>query len=306
MTYTRLLAILPLVILITGNCAKQDDEAEIRDLLESSWYVADGALRNHDDSTNIPSINEAGPCAFIDTIPYVRWARWIERPVIREYDIIVVGDSADVTIRAFFNGTPPQYGFFVCNNPVGPIYQRAIGDSLIRKVKLYRDSNSRWHISSLTIADIYTHGTANPVSISEIVATVESRQYEFRVDNANTYFERHELPIFYPDDTVEVMVTCTALDDSTWAFLHHGAGHRPGVGHHIRQPLFRENTTTFTRTWIIAADSIIVLPAVRHSAVDVLGWQTLFGTGEATYYSRAWCLPYIVLQPGQDPPEGEE
>jgi hypothetical protein len=305
MRCTRLLMTLPLIVLFTGNCTKQDDETAIRDILELSWYVGDGALQNYDDSTHIPS-SAVSPLLVADTIPYVRWARWIERPVVREYDIVVVGDSADVTIRAFLDGLPPEYGFFVNNDPMGPVYQRTIGDNLIRKVKLYRTDDSRWRISSLTVADVYTDGTAYPVTINEIIATVESRQYEFRVDNANTYFEKHELPIFYPNDTVEVTVTCTALDDSTWAFLHHGAGHRPGLGYHIRQPFFRENTITFTRTWVIASDSIVVLPAVRHSAVDVLGWQTLFGSGDATYYSRAWCLPYIVLQPGQDIPEDEE
>ena len=57
---------------------------------------------------------------------------------------------------------------------------------------------------------------------------------------------------------------------------------------------------------IIADDSIIVTPAVRHTATDVLGWQTLFGDSSATYYARAWCLPYIVMQSGETIPEDLE
>lgn len=305
MNYTRLILILPLLLVFSISCTKQDDESLIRDLLESSWYVASGALQNHDDGTNEPR-GMSSSLALVDTVPYVRWVRWIERPVVREYDIIVNGDSADVTIRAYFQGTPPGYGLFVNNDPLEPIYQRAISDSVVRRVKLWRNEGNRWRLASLTVADIYTENTPNTVTIHEIRAYVAGRDYEFIVDDANTFFERNELPIFYPQDTVQVTVTCSAQNDSTWAFHHHGTGHRPGIGHHIRQPFYRVSTNEFTRTWVIAHDSIIATPAVRHSAVDVLGWQTLFGGDSATYYSRAWCLPYIVLQPGEEIPDDEE
>ena len=71
MKYTRLLMMLPLIALFMENCTKQDDETVIRDLLESSWYVADGALQNYDDSTHIPS-SAVSTLLLIDTIPYVR------------------------------------------------------------------------------------------------------------------------------------------------------------------------------------------------------------------------------------------
>jgi hypothetical protein len=305
MNYIRLISILPLLLLFSISCTKQDDESLIRDLLESSWYVASGALQNHDDGTNEPRGMSSSP-ALVDTIPYVRWVRWIERPVVRAYDIIVNGDSADVTIRAYFQGAPPGYGLFVNNDPLEPIYQRAISDSVVRRVKLWRDEDDHWRLASLTVADIYTENTPNAVTIHEIRAYVASRDYEFIVDDANTFFEKDELPIFYPQDTVQVSITCSAQNDSTWAFHHHGTGHRPGIGHHIRQPFYRVSTNEFTRTWVIAHDTIIATPAVRHSAVDVLGWQTLFGADSATCYSRTWCLPYIVLQPGEEIPGDEE
>jgi hypothetical protein len=226
--------------------------------------------------------------------------------VIREYDIVLFDDSADVTIRAYFHGAAPGYGFFVNNDLLQPVYQRTIADSVIRRVKLWRDGNNRWRLGSLTVADVSTANTVHPVMINEIRASVASRDHEFVVDDANTYFEKNELPIFYPNDTVEVMVTCSAEGDSTWAFHHHGTGHRPGIGYHIRQPFYRENTDTFQHTWVIADDSILATPSVRHSLVDALGWQTLFSDGDATYYARAWCLPYIVIQPGEEIPDDEE
>ena len=305
MRYAKIL-ILPLLIAIfVIGCAKESDEDAIQALLESSWFVGDGAIQSADDSTDVPeSFNGAGLLA--DTIAYVHWVRWIERPVTREFYVVVNGDSADVTITAYFHGAPPGYGLFVNNDPFGPVYQRVISDSVMRKVKLYRDDNNHWHIVSLTVADIYTPDTDFPVTITEIKAAVASRDYEWICNSADTYFEKDELPIFYPSDTVEVTVTCSAVDDSTWAFLHHGAGHRPGHGIHIRQPFYRDNVTTFSRTWVIADDNIISTPAVRHSAIDVLGWQTLFGDSTATYYARAWCLPYIVMEPGEELPDDEE
>jgi hypothetical protein len=238
-----------------------------------------------------------------DSIPWVRWVRWIERPVSREFSIYVHGDSADVTITAYFYGDPPGYGLFVVNDPLNPVFQRSISDSVIRKVKLYRDSDDKWRIASVTVADVHTVGTDHPVTIHEIRARVESRNYEFVVNDPETYFSKEQLPRFFPSDTIDVTITCSAQDDSTWAFLHHGTGHRPGVGIHIRQPFYRDDVTSFSRVWIIAEDSIINTPSVRHSAVDVLGWQTLFGDSTQTYYSRAWCLPYIVIEPGQEIPQ---
>ncbi len=304
MKYAKVILSLIIVAIFAISCAKKDDETEIQSLLESSWYVGDGAVQTQDDSTNTPK-GIGGMQILTDTIGYVRWVRWIQRPVTREFDIVINGDSAFVTITAYFQGDPPGYGLFVNNDPSGAVYQRSIADSVIRRVKLYRDENGKWRIASLTVADIYTVGTDHPVTITEIRAKVASRNYEWVVNSPDTYFEKDQLPIFYPSDTVEVTVTCSCQADSTWAFLHHGHGHRPGVGHPHRDPFYRENTTTFTRTWVIADDSVITTPAVRHSATDVLGWQTLWGDSTATYYSRAWCIPYIVKTPQEEIPSDE-
>lgn len=302
MKYAKLFMPLLLIAVFVISCARESDEDAIQSLLETSWYVGDGAVKTADDSTNIPQ-GSADFGVLAETIPWVRWVRWIERPVPREYDIYVYGDSADVTITAYFHGDPPGYGLFVVNDPFNPVFQRAISDSVTRKVKLYKDTEGKWRIARITVADIHTVGTDHPVTITEIRARVENRNYEFVVNSTETYFAKTELPTFHPSDTVVVTVTCSAGGDSTWAFLHHGTGHRPGIGVHIRQPFYRDNVTMFSRTWIIAEDSVINTPAVRHSAVDVLGWQTLFGDSLETYYSRAWCLPYIVLEQGQEVPQ---
>jgi len=307
MKYARLWTLLPLAILIIAACGK-NEEAEIQAFLEKSPYVGEGTLQSADDSTGTPKALFSWNMP-TDTIRYVKWVRWIQRPIDWEFKIDIHGDSANVTITAYFHGAPPGYGFFVNNDTLGPIYTRTISDSVIRKVKLYKSTtDDKWHITSITVADIHTAGTQHPVTITEIRAKVASRNYEFVVNDPNKYFTKDSLPTFLPNDTVEVTVICSAQGDSTWAFLHHGAGHKPGVGlkRHWRQPFYRENMTTFKRTWIIADDSVLVTPAVRHAAVDVVGWQTLFGDSTATYYARAWGLPYIVKKTNEQIPSDEE
>lgn len=308
MNYEKVLLLIVIAGALITGCAK-NEEAEVQDFLDRCWFIG-GEVRTSDDSTSTPQGSISGPILALDTFPfYVKWARFIERPVERHYEIDVVGDSAFVTMTAYFKGTPPGYGFFVTNDsPVGsgPVMVREITDSVVRKIKCFRN-DAGWHLASLTVADIYTVGATYPVTINKIEVRVGGNLV-FSVDNPNTYFTKDQLPTFKPSDTVEVMVYCAASGDSTWAFLHHGAGHKPGVGlkRHWRQPFYRENTTTFKRTWIIANDSILVTPAVRHSAVDVLGWQTLFGDATTTYYSRAWGIPYIVKDPDDTLPDDTE
>ncbi|MEO0136416.1 MAG: hypothetical protein ABIL40_09635 [candidate division WOR-3 bacterium] len=305
--FKAILALVSAGVLIIG-CGRKDDEAEITELLDRSWFIG-GEVQTSDDSTATPQLINKNPQITGDTFPfYVKWVRFIERPVERHYDIEVVGDSAFVIMTAYLKGTPPNYGFFVKNDTTHPtlVHKRTITDSIVRRIKCFRDDTG-WHIASITVADIYTAGAQHPVTINKVEVRVGGNLV-FSVDDPNTYFTKAQLPTFKPYDTVEVTVYCQAEGDSTWAFLHHGAGHRPGVGlrRHWRQPFYRENTTTFTRTWYIADDSIINTPAVRHSAIDVIGWATLFGDSTATYYSHAWGIPYIIKNPEDTLPGDSE
>lgn len=298
MRYVRVLMLFTFIAAFVIGCAGLSDEDKIQELLENSSYVGEGALQAANDSTDVPQ-GPSGSYFRADTFPAdVHWVRWIELPLTVVYNIVVTGDSADVTITTYFHGEPPGYGLFVINELSGPIWQRTLADSVIRKIKLYKDASDDWHILSLTAAHMWTVGLAltNPISITEVRARVDSRNYEFVITSPNTYFKKDELPTFLPNDTIEVTVTLNVTGDSSWAFLHHGAGHKPGVGltRHHRDPFYRDNTSTFSRTWYIADDSIVTTPAVRHAAVDVIIWEALFGDSTAIYQARAWGLPYIV------------
>ncbi len=298
-------------VLITGCAA--NDEADIQALLENSQYVAEGALRTLDDETNQPEAPTSSPLFQMDTFPLgVKFARHVVTPITWTFEILAEGDSADATIRAYFYGNPNdasdmfQYGFYV-QNTLGN-FNYAMADSALRRVKLYRDDTG-WHILSLTAAEVHTTGIDNPISISQIKARVESRNYEFIIDDPNAFFTKDELPTFLPDDTVDVTVTLSSTlspgDDSSWVFFHHGVGHKPGFGltKRYRDALYRENTFTFKRTWHIADDSVEY--GVRHCGFVAERWGTLFGDSTNTYYARAWALPYIVKAPDQDIPADE-
>lgn len=157
---------------------------------------------------------------------------------------------------------------------------------------------------SITAGDFKTVNAACPITITEIKAEVNrtTGKYIWSLTDPNKLLTKSELPTFYPSDTVTVTVTVSVTGDSSWAFLHHAVRHTAG-GIHIRDPFYKVNTNTFRRTWVIASDvSGVILPVVRHSAIDIIGWQTLWGRTNGTYYCRAWALPYIVKNTGQSDP----
>ncbi len=134
MNYVKVLFFFVLAGVLLIGCAK-NDKAEVQEFLDRCWF-AGGEVQSADDSTNVPKGMNSGPGLATDTFPfYVKWVRFIERPVDRHYEIDVVGDSAFVTMTAYFKGTPPGYGFFVANDsPVGsgPVMVREITDSVKR------------------------------------------------------------------------------------------------------------------------------------------------------------------------------
>ena len=303
MKSVKMLAFLMLLTIFIVGCIKESDEDQIRELLETSQYIGDGVGRSFNDSTNVPQGPSGSYSLAVDTFPSdVRWVRWVETPITTIYNIVVEGDSADVTITKYIHGEPPGYGLYVINDLSGPIWQHSIIDSAVRKIKLYNDGDG-WHILSLTAGDLFSVGYKNSINITEITAEVESRGYVWSINSSDAYYTKDELPTFEPSDTIDVTVTISIPGgDSCWSFLHHGAGHKPGFGlrRHHRDPFYRDDTYTFSRTWQIADDSVTY--GVRHAAVDVIIWGAIFGDSTASYYARAWAMPYIVKAPGQDIP----
>lgn len=289
------LFILAFIFILTG-CEKDNDVDLIKQLLDDSQYTAEGTTAVTDDSSSTPSEEKSAD----SIIPWVRWVRRIERPVARHIEVDVNGDSAVATITALLTGTPPNFGFFVRNQiDTALIYRRAISDSTRRQVKLYKEPTG-WRIVAITVCNMHTVNGYAPISINEVKAEVQNRNYVFRLTDPAKFLPKESLPIFLPSDTIKVTVNVAVAGDSSWAFLHHGR--RPIGGIHIRQPFFKFGTNTFSRTWIIPEEAVTP-PAVRHSAFDIIGWQTLYGDSTATYSSSAWGLPYIVKNTSDEIPE---
>ncbi|HIE05720.1 MAG TPA: hypothetical protein EYP58_02855 [bacterium (Candidatus Stahlbacteria)] len=295
--------------LVLTGCQPESDEALIRDLLNNSQYTQEGTgfQKENDDTTNL-EVAQMNPGFFdLETIPFVRFGRWIVRPVPHHIEVDVNGDTAWATITAEAHGW-----FYVLNEsiPGAPVHRREFYDSLARTVYLEKDENG-WHIVSITPVKLWTKDGLNDINILEVSAVARPSGEEFHLYNGDSLLTKDQLPTFAPNDTVAVTVRAEmpasgAQADSVWAFLHHGRHPRAGHHIHIRDPFYKVSTFEFEREWIIADDSIVKTPALRHSAIDFIAWSTLWGDSSATYYAAAWGLPYIVKLSGEETPPDTE
>lgn len=272
----------------------EDDDA-INNLLLSSGYTDTTSFLNDNTSTPYASFGLISGTK-TDTFPTaVRWARSIDR-VTRTVDISY--DSSNTVALA--RVTLDFYGhIYVDNTDDGLLNPNAdtMHDRGRRLVRL-RKVNNRWLIWGVTPLEIATVDPPYNVLIDRVVVSgCDNGPIEILPSEMSSARLRENLPVFNPGDTAVITVYCRTDDgDSTWAFLHRWLYRLPR--HHVRWPLYRENATTFVRSWEIAGDSIpfYLLPAVRHASVDVVAWNTLFGDSAALYAARIWCLPYIVTR----------
>lgn len=299
--------LLPLLVLFTAvllaacgktNPAETDtaaDDAVINNLLQYSGYTDTTSFINDNTTTPYASAGFLGG-AKADTFPLaVKWARrinQISRTVTISYDSSYTVALARITLDFYGN-------IFVDNTDDGLMNPNVdtLRDRGHRLVQL-RKVNDRWRIWGVTPLEIATVDPPYKVVIDRVVVSgCGNGPVEILPAEMSSARLRENLPIFSPGDTAVVTVYCrTDGADSTWAFLHRWIYRLPR--HHLRWPLFRDNATTFVRSWPIAADSIppLGLPAVRHASVDVLAWNTLFGDSSAAYSARIWCLPYVVTR----------
>jgi len=298
MIHKRLIPICGLLLFIMG-CPRKDEEAKISDLLSSSPYVISSDGLVFDDASKTPKSPEMNLFT-AESVPFVRFVRWINRPVERHYEIDVSGDSAHVTMTANVTGK-----FYVLNTPGGDVYTRDIADSAYRaQIDLYKD-NTGWHIARISPLQIYTYGAETPIKIKEVKAEVASRNYTFILTDPTNPLTKEELPTFLPNDTVIVTVKVEVTGDSCWVILHHGRYRKAPRIHH--RDWFLKEGDSFTGTWYIADDSVVT-PGVRYAAIDVMTWQTLWGDSTVTKATEmVWSLPYIVKEENEPlPPDTEE
>lgn len=294
---------------LTVGCGTQNqgnNEEAIRTLLGTSEYTDDNQSGASDDESSEPRRDGFEPRDVLgldyelaETLPWVRFARRIDRPIARSIIITIPAYPGypETTALAVITASPT--GSFYVHNDRGShvAWVKDIADEGVRKVYLTQHDDT-WRIRQMTPWDMRTKNAPYGINIKSVVIQARPSGLSYEYTTPDTMLTKRELPAFLPNDTVKVTVHVES-DSAAWAFLHRGKR-----GHHVRRAFFQSSPNVFEREWIIPDDSISQRPAVRPTAIDILGWPTLFGDSLAPYNSRAWTLPYVVLDdPNSERPE---
>lgn len=301
----KLLIIIPLAVLILAafsGCGRDvDKDIElVKELLLNSYFTGD-AENTSEGEEETPEGVYAWLGVLGDPPPLVFFWRELDS-FVRTDSVEIDGDSAHAFLSANLTGTFHVYNDLGQETP----YNRDIGDVTYREVVVkWSKDKKKWYIDKITPLEVKTEDPEHPVKISKVEVTASPSGETFTIDDPLAFYGREELARFLPDDTVTVTVTVENLNDadSGWVFLHHG--HRRGKL--SRRKYFEKNSTwEFEGTWVIKDDNIDRKIDVRHAAFDLIYWETLWGGEEAEYSSYALCIPYVVMEEGEEFPDGTE
>jgi hypothetical protein len=303
-----LLALLGLAAAMTIGCdrlSRKTDRDEISRLLAGSSYTGESGDRAYGaaDTTLQPG-GEGGDFDFGQRIPFVRFRRYIPpRGVSRNYNVQIPAwpgwpdTTALVTVTTDVTGELRTM-FDTTGNPI-LVWRKEFRDRATRRVFLTKDDGG-WHIRKVTALAFRTADAPYDLRIDSVRAASTSGEL-FVLTDADTLLAKDELPAFIPNDTVTVTVWTSTTGDSCWAFMHHGRSQWP---YHWRSPFLRLATTQFERRWLIGEESYD-RPEVRHSAIDVIGWGSLWADTTQLYVSATWGIPYVVKHLNEQVPGDE-
>lgn len=299
------LAVLAVALVGCGQLGADRDRDEISRLLASSGYTNEDQDRAYgaEESTLQPG-GEGTEGDNGQWIPFVRFRRHVPRGgVSRKYDVQVPAypgypdTTALVTLTATVAGELRTM-FDTTGNPI-PVWRKPFSDEAVRRVYLTKDG-SGWHIRRVTALEIRTLGASYILCIDSLRAFATSGEM-FVLSDPDSLLDKDDLPTFLPNDTVTVTAWVSTTRDSCWAFLHHGRNQWP---YHWRSPFLRLTGLQFERRWFIG-DEDFDRPEVRASAVDIIGWGTLWADTTQPYVSAAWGIPYVVKHPNEQMPGDE-
>lgn len=299
------------MVALTG-CGKKEsplqasgETAQILAVMAQSGYAGPDAFGGTNDGTTTPQGIVWGPGGLgfnsWDTLPRVAFARHITRNLrtVKVDSLSGNKTKAWVTITHDLSGN-----FYVNKDPGNPyqVYIRPISDDRwVRHVYLEKNDVNVWRVVKISPVDVQTVNSPYPITIVSLEASAVPSGVHYVFTKPDTLLAKSELPTFLPGDSVTVKVTVSVQGDSSWAFLHRWT--RPWPWWHIRQPFYRTSLNTFERTWTIPEDSISATPAIRHSAVDLIGMKALFGDDREQYNAHAWGFLYIVKNPNEPYPD---
>ncbi|MEO0092939.1 MAG: hypothetical protein ABIK67_01610, partial [candidate division WOR-3 bacterium] len=203
-------------LLLIGCKGKNQDEEDIKDILNSSLYTNEDQSRAFEDNDTVP---ETGLILLMPDTMRIPWVRFVRK--ITSFTRHIAVEIKDTTAIATI-GTSALGYFIVVNDPLNPIrYERPITDTGIRKVYLTKH-DGRWYIRKITPKNIWTKNANIPITITNLRAEARPSGNTFEITSPDTFLTKEQLPTFRPDDTVKVTVTLQMADDSAWVFLHRG------------------------------------------------------------------------------------
>jgi len=295
-----------------SGCGKKEsplqasgDTAQILAVMAQSGYAGSDAFGGTNDGTTTPQGIVWGPGGLgfnsWDTLPPVKFARHITRNLrtVKVDSLNANKTKAWVTVTHDLSGK-----FYVNAHPGDPysLFIRPIDDDKwVRHVYLEKNDVNVWRVVKLSPVDVQTVGSPYPITIVSLEASAVPSGAHYVFTRPDTLLAKSELPTFQPGDSVTVKVTVSVQGDSSWAFLHRWA--KPFPWKHIREPFYKTSPNTFERTWTIVSDSVLATPAIRHSAVDLIGMKALFGDDREQYNAHAWGFLYIVKNPNEPYPD---
>jgi hypothetical protein len=289
--------ILVLMILIFSACKKStspttnlDKDAILRLVAEDSTSFTSEIT--DPDSMGTPKMVGADSVKF--------WWRKINR-VSRTINVsIYSADSAHTYPYAFVTVIDTLYGRLIIISQdsthslirtIKPLTDEAVKRAYFEKRGTNDDPHRGWRL--IGISGVLVHSFPNNTrQINSVHLLSPGYNRIFTEDSIAAIIPRESLLIFQAGDSV-ILIVSTG-DPSDLVYLHRLPCHYYNCKPH-RQPFHNNGDGTFTGTWIIGdclADTCDAV--IRHAAIDVIKYSSIYGDSTYAYDSRIWGITYKV------------
>ncbi len=153
------------------------------------------------------------------------------------------------------------------------------------------DVHRGWRL--IGISEVLVHSFPNNTrQINSVHLLSPGYDRIFTEDDITKITSRDSLLIFNAGDSVTL--TVFTGDPSDLVYLHRPPCYYYNCKPH-RQPFYNNGDGTFTGTWVIGDCSVDTYDVViRHAAIDVIKYSSIYGDSTYSYDSRIWGITYKV------------
>jgi hypothetical protein len=274
----------------TSPTTNLDQDAVLRLVAEDSTSFA---LEITDpDSMGTPKI------VGVDTVKF--WWRRINR-VSRTINVSVYpADSTHVYPYAFVTVIDTLYGHLVIIGRdsfdsavriVKPLADEARKRAYFEKRGTNEDPHRGWRL--MGISGLLVHSFPNNTrQINSVHLLSPGYDRIFTEDYITGITPRDSILTFQAGDSVTL--TVTTGDPTDLVYLHRLPCHYYNCKPH-RQPFYNNGDGTFTGTWVIGECLVDTCDfVIRHAAIDVIEYNSIYGDTTYHYDSRIWGVIYRV------------